>query len=83
MKPYPGKGLQELETIYNYRLSIARPVIENAFGILAAKWGILRRPIKSGIEHMEGIITAVICSHIYLKLTETEGILYLGTGEMW
>jgi hypothetical protein len=46
IKPFPG----ELETgspwcVYNYRLSRARCVVENTFGILVAVWRIFRKPI--------------------------------------
>jgi hypothetical protein len=44
MRPYPGsksKGNNE-KSIFNYRLSIARRVVENAFGILSQKFPVFQ-----------------------------------------
>ena len=69
MRPYPGK-LNEEERIFNYRLSRARRVIENAFGILAARWRIFNKPIKASVENVERYVLACISLHNYLCQTE-------------
>ncbi|XP_055944313.1 uncharacterized protein LOC129975284 [Argiope bruennichi] len=46
MKPYPGnfeKG--STERIFNYRLSRARRVVENVFGIMASVFRVFRKPM--------------------------------------
>ena len=70
MKPYPGSHMILGKRIYNYQQSRARRTIENAFGILAARWRIFRRPIRASPETAERIIKATVCLHNYLRLTD-------------
>ena len=69
MKPFPGKNLSEEQRVYNYRLSRCRRTIENAFGILSARWRIFRRPIKADTDLVDLIVQACVCLHNYLLST--------------
>ena len=70
MKPFPGKSLTEAQSVYNYRLSRCRCTIENAFGILTARWRIFRRPIRANVDTVDHNVQATVCLHNYLHLTD-------------
>ena len=74
MCPYPGRGgLTEKENVFNYRLSRARRVIENTFGILVARWRIFRRTIRASPKNVEHYVLAALCLHNYLRQTDNAG----------
>ena len=71
MKPYGGRYLEHAKRIFNYRLSRARRVSENTFGISTARWRIFKRPIDAIPERSIGITKAVVALHNYLMLHES------------
>lgn len=55
------------ERIFNYRLSRARRMIENTFGIMSSQWRIFRTAINAHPELVEDIIEACVCLHHFLR----------------
>ena len=58
LKPYSQRSLNQERRIFNYRLSRARRVVENAFGILANRFRIFMTPICLNPEKVETIVMA-------------------------
>lgn len=74
MKPFSLKNITHEKRIFNYRLSRARRVTENAFGILAARFRVLRTPIAVSLDNVDKMILACCALHNYLS---TVNPLYL------
>ena len=67
MRPYArGNGLGTREAIFSYRLSRARRIIENSFGVLASRFRIFRRPIIADVENVKFITKATLSLHNFL-----------------
>ncbi|KYQ59874.1 Putative nuclease HARBI1 [Trachymyrmex zeteki] len=67
LRSYPRIGLTLMDDIFNYRLSCARRIIENTFGILASQWRVFRKPIIAQPETAKLIVQAMECLHNWLR----------------
>lgn len=67
LKPFPHSHLEKEKRIFNYRLSRARRIIENVFGILVARFRIFHTDINVNIERIEKIVLACCVLHNFLR----------------
>ena len=72
MKPFPAKSLDDASRVFNYRLSRARRVSENAFGILVHRFQIFQSTIPLEPKKAELIVLAFITLHNYLRTKSVE-----------
>lgn len=81
LKPYPGihkKG--SFQRIFNYRLSRCRMVVEDAFGILASIFRILRKPMLLQPEKATLITLTCVLLHNFLRRSKTSRNMYSPQG---
>jgi hypothetical protein len=75
MKPFSVKSLDNKRRIFNYRLSRARRVVENAFGILSSVWRVYRKPISLSLDNSKKVVLATVLLHNLLRTkTSTRNI---------
>lgn len=61
-----NNAFDEAKFVFSYRLSRARRVIENIFGVLASRFRIFRRPIIAHIATVVNITEACVVLHNFL-----------------
>lgn len=67
MKPYSHRTMETEEIIFNYRLSRARRIVENAFGILPSRFRILLKTINLSPEKVTTIVLTCCYLHNFLR----------------
>ncbi|XP_068250352.1 putative nuclease HARBI1 [Palaemon carinicauda] len=67
MKPYNLRGLTNEQRIFNYRISRARRVVENAFGILVNRFQILLSTMQHHPSTVRLIVKACLILHNLMR----------------
>jgi hypothetical protein len=78
-KPYSHRSLTYEQKIFNYRLSRARRIFENIFGILASRFRIFQKPISTRVEVTDKIVRRACALHNWLRMTSGTKYLQIGS----
>lgn len=78
IKPYNVPSSKE-EKNFNYRLSRARRVVENAFGILVSRFRIFEKKIACKLSTVDSIVKAACSLHNWLRKTESNNYFLSGS----
>ena len=73
MKPFPQSNLTMEKRVFNYRSSRSRRMSENAFGILANRWRVFRRPFALEPEKVKIITLSALILHNWLRSESSSG----------
>ena len=68
MKPFSRRDLLDQERIFNYRLSRGRRVVENAFGIMANRFGCLLTTLRQEPNTAQSIVLTCTCLHNLMRM---------------
>ena len=71
MRPYPGRDLTDENRIFNCGLSRVRRIVENAFGLLAARFRLYHRKIPLDPENVDKVVLATCALHNFIQKTST------------
>ncbi|XP_053560517.1 uncharacterized protein LOC128651510 [Bombina bombina] len=70
MRPFPKKDIKEDQTIFNRRLSRARRISENVFGICCAKWRAILDSLYMHPDNAETVVKSICALHNYIRVEE-------------
>lgn len=66
-KPFPHRGQTRPERLYNYRLSRARRIVENGFGLLVVQWKCLTTTMGLAPENAAKVVIACLTLHNLIR----------------
>lgn len=67
LKPFSQRDLTNERRIFNYRLSRARRIVENAFGILSSRFRIFHTSIHLATENIDIVVMTCCVLHNFLR----------------
>ena len=71
--------LTKEEKIFNYRLSRARRIVENTFGILVSRFRIFEKKVACQLSTVDRIVKACYALHNWLCKSDSRTYLTLGS----
>lgn len=77
LRPYPGRQLAVDKLLFNFRLSRARRIVENAFGILASRWRVFHTKIAVNPKRVNALVKAACVLHNMLQGQSTQAELQI------
>lgn len=78
VKPYPGTHEQgSIKRIFNYRLSRARRLVENVFGILCSVFRIFQRPMMLHPDKAQKLVMTCLYLHNFLRRQKESRTKYM------
>jgi len=69
-----GNDISDSGAIYNYYCSLLRTIVEQAFGFLHSKFGILSRRLSHSLQVNKLIVSCTILLHNYIRKSENTNI---------
>lgn len=69
MRPFPKRSIRDRHDVkvFNYRLSRARQTVECAFGLLATRFRVFRKPFEIKVDTVDRVVKAACVLHNYLR----------------